>query len=383
MIIAGIATSLAGIGLGRFAYAALLPGVINHGWLSTADAGYVGAANLLGYLIGAVLANRSERLIGASALIKTSTVLITLSFLLSTWPAPVWWFTLWRFIAGVAGAFLMVAVPALVAAGLPEHLRKRGATWMFTGIGMGVVLSATAVPALIGYSLSLAWLALGLLSLIPLALTWIRWPVPEPPRHQPAGDSHASASVLLASVYAAYLLDAVGFVPHTVFWVGYLEQHRGFSTLAGGAQWATLGVGAICGPFFAGALARRVGWHRTLCTTLLIKGTGVLLPVLIPGIVAVTLSSFLVGAMIPSMVASTAGRIGELLGPARQTAAWGRATALFALGQAGAAYAMAPLYAHSGSGDLIFKIGGTALLIGGGLLLISPLLARRTSHANQ
>ncbi len=377
LIIAGIATSLAGIGLGRFAYAALLPGVISQGWLSTADAGYVGAANLLGYLVGAVLASRTERRVGASALIKGSTVLIALSFLLSTWPAPVWWFTLWRFVAGVTGAFLMVAVPALVAAGLPEHLRKRGGTWMFTGIGMGVVLSATAVPTLIGYSLSLAWLALGLLSLIPLVLTWIRWPTPAPASHHAEG-AVQSATLLLVFVYLAYLMDAIGFVPHTVFWVDYLEHHRGFSSSGGGAQWAILGVGAFCGPFFAGALARRVGWHRALVTTLLIKGSAVLLPTIFAGLAAVSLSSFLVGAMIPSMVACTAGRIGELLGAARQTAAWGRATALFAVGQAGAAYAMAPIYAHSGSGKLIFEIGGTVLLSGAILVLISPLLAPRS-----
>ncbi len=185
LIAAGIAATLAGIGVGRFAYAALLPGLINAGWLSTSDAGYVGAANLLGYLVGALLAGRAERWLGARLLINASTVLIALGFFLSTWAAPVWWFSLWRFVAGVTGAFLIVVVPSLVATRLPPHLRKHGATWIFTGIGIGVVLSATLVPALVHRGLPLAWLALGLISLVPVALAWVRWP-PVPVSHSDA-----------------------------------------------------------------------------------------------------------------------------------------------------------------------------------------------------
>ncbi len=62
--------------------------------------------------------------------------------------------------------------------------------------------------------------------------------------------------------------------------------------------------------------------------------------------------------------------------PRLATRTWGRATALFAVGQAGAAYAMAALYAHH-AGPLIFRIGGATLLAAALLLLVSGLLARR------
>lgn len=367
--------------MGRFAYAALLPGLINAGWLSTSDAGYVGAANLLGYLIGALLAGRAERWLGARVLINASTVLIALGFFVSTWDAPVWWFGLWRLIAGVTGAFLIVVVPSLVATRLPQHLRKRGATWIFTGIGIGVVLSATLVPALVHRGLPLAWLALGLISLLPVALAWVRWPRVTLAADGAGAGPRPGVAPVLWLVYLAYALDATGFVPHTVFWVDYLEHHRHLSSFAGGVQWAVLGVGAISGPFIAGALARRFGWHTAMTTALALKGCGVWLPMLVPGLAAITASSFLVGAMIPAMVASTAGLVGELAGPAGQTMAWGRATALFALSQAGAAYAMAPIYAHSDSGNLIFYIGGSALFLGVLLLLVAALLRRRRDPA--
>jgi len=103
----------------------------------------------------------------------------------------------------------------------------------------------------------------------------------------------------------------------------------------------------------------------------------VILPMLLPGLAVVTLSSFVVGAMIPAMVAGTMGRVAELVPAHLATHAWGRATALFAVGQAGAAYAMATLYAHPSGGPLIFEIGGTVLLGAALVVFCSGFLARR------
>ncbi|MFC6329668.1 YbfB/YjiJ family MFS transporter, partial [Alloalcanivorax gelatiniphagus] len=188
------------------------------------------------------------------------------------------------------------------------------------------------------------------------------------------------AGLLLLVVYLAYLMDAVGFVPHTVFWVDYLERQRGFSHWAAALQWGVFAVGAVSGPFLAGAMARRLGWHRTLITALTLKGTGVLLPMLVPGIAAVTASSFLVGAMIPTMVSGIMGRTAELVPPRLATQAWGRATALFAVGQAGAAYALAALYARPGGAPLTFEIGGATLLAAAVLVAVSGVVAHHTAR---
>ncbi len=60
-ILAGLSGSLVGIGFSRFAYAPLLPAIIAAGWFDAADAAYLGAANLAGYLAGALLAARLAR----------------------------------------------------------------------------------------------------------------------------------------------------------------------------------------------------------------------------------------------------------------------------------------------------------------------------------
>jgi len=66
-------------------------------------------------------------------------------------------------------------------------------------------------------------------------------------------------------------------------------------------------------------------------------------------LVARSLSSLIVGALVPGVVALTSGRIAELVGMNAYKPYWGRATALFALGQAAAGYAMAGYYAITGS----------------------------------
>ena len=53
---AGLAGSFVGIGLARFAYTPLIPALIAAGWFSPALAGYLGAANLGGHLVGAFAA---------------------------------------------------------------------------------------------------------------------------------------------------------------------------------------------------------------------------------------------------------------------------------------------------------------------------------------
>ena len=55
LAVAGAATLMVGMGIGRFSYAPLMPALIRSDALSVAEAGYVGAFNLAGYLVGALV----------------------------------------------------------------------------------------------------------------------------------------------------------------------------------------------------------------------------------------------------------------------------------------------------------------------------------------
>ena len=67
-LMTGIMATLAAIGIARFAYTPLLPAIIQQGWFTASQGAYLGAANLLGYFIGALAAHSlSERFAPRSA----------------------------------------------------------------------------------------------------------------------------------------------------------------------------------------------------------------------------------------------------------------------------------------------------------------------------
>ncbi|MEO9190017.1 MAG: YbfB/YjiJ family MFS transporter, partial [Acetobacteraceae bacterium] len=77
---AGLAASMVGIGLARFAYTPLIPVLIGAHWFAPAAIVYFGAANLAGYLVGALLARGLVERIPAFVLLRAMMVLASLSF---------------------------------------------------------------------------------------------------------------------------------------------------------------------------------------------------------------------------------------------------------------------------------------------------------------
>jgi hypothetical protein len=62
---AGLCASLVGLGLARFAYTPLIPALVAAKWFTPSEAVYLGAANLAGYLAGALIARDLGSRIGS------------------------------------------------------------------------------------------------------------------------------------------------------------------------------------------------------------------------------------------------------------------------------------------------------------------------------
>ncbi|WP_273544542.1 YbfB/YjiJ family MFS transporter [Vreelandella profundi] len=109
----GVMATLAGIGIARFAYTPLLPAIIQEGWFTASQGAYLGAANLLGYFIGALCAHALSERFSSRLVIGASFAAIALSFMLCAGAGSFFWFFLWRLVSGIAGAILMVVGPSL------------------------------------------------------------------------------------------------------------------------------------------------------------------------------------------------------------------------------------------------------------------------------
>ncbi|QID17348.1 YbfB/YjiJ family MFS transporter [Nitrogeniibacter mangrovi] len=364
--LAGFCASLVGIGLARFAYTPLLPAIVDAHWFDPSQAAYLGAANLAGYLIGA-LAGRPIAAGDRSAIcLRGMMILATVAFFACAQPASFIWFFVWRLLSGMAGGVLMVlAAPAVLPLVRPAR-RGLASGVIFMGVGVGIVASGTLVPLLLEQGLRDTWLGMGVISLALTAIAWNGWPsqaaVPKPHPHP----RRASGNRLLRALYVEYALNAVGWVPHMIFLVDFVAHGLGKGLQVGAEHWVLFGIGATVGPVLSGMLADTVGFGRALRTSFVLEAVAVAVPACGLNMVWLMVSSVVVGAIVTGTVPLVLGRLHELLAhhPAQQIPAWSTATIGFALCQALAAYGLTFVFSASG-GDygLLFTIGSAAIVL--------------------
>ncbi|MDP6705782.1 MAG: YbfB/YjiJ family MFS transporter [Alphaproteobacteria bacterium] len=365
---AGLSATLVGIGLARFAYTPLIPALVDAGWFSASDAAYLGAANLAGYLAGALLARTMAARASAPAVLRAMMVLATASFLASAAPLPFLWFFLWRFASGLAGGALMALAAPTVLPHIPPSRQGLAGGIIFTGVGLGIAASGTLVPLLLRLGLVETWLGLGMLSLLLTLLAWGGWPAAPAvagTAPKPVGTRRRRSPAGLKSLYVEYGLNAVGLVPHMIFLVDFVARGLGRGIDAGAEAWVLFGLGAVLGPVLLGRLADRIGFAAALRLAYTMQAAAVALLAITAGSGWLMLSSLVVGAFVPGIVVLVLGRAQALVPPdaASRTAAWSVATAAFALGQAGGAYAFSFLFAAGGGHALLFALGAAALVL--------------------
>lgn len=381
-VLAALAATLVGIGLARFAYTPLIPVLIEAEWFSAPDALYLGAANLAGYLAGALAAGPITRRMPVAGVLRAMMALATASFFASAAPLSFTWFFLWRFASGLAGGALMALAATAVLPLVPSRRHGLAGGVIFTGVGLGIAASGTLVPALLRLGLAETWLGLGLAALLLTLCTWRAWPEGEAttrPDASPRRTSRAGTPALRA-LYLEYALNAAGLVPHMVFLVDYIARGLDRGLAAGAGYWVLFGLGAMAGPMLAGRLADRVGFAPALRLAFLVQAVSVGCLALADTAIALALSSLVVGAFVPGIVPIVLGRTQELAGgePGRRRTAWALATAAFALGQAAGAYGLTFLFAAHNDYGLLFQIGAGALALA---LAVDLAVARLTPLA--
>ena len=169
-----------GIGLARFAYTPLLPAIVSAGWFPADQAAYLGAANLAGYLAGAVIGDRLTRHVSTRVAARGLMALTAVSFLCCAEPVSFAWFSLWRFVSGFTGGALMVIAAPSVLRLVPVRRRGLASGLIFTGVGLGIAASGTLTPMLLSLGLTETWLAYGLITAVATLAVWRYWPTDAP-----------------------------------------------------------------------------------------------------------------------------------------------------------------------------------------------------------
>jgi predicted MFS family arabinose efflux permease len=374
---------LIGIGLARFAYTPLLPAIIAGHWFEPSSAAYLGAANLAGYLAGALLGRPISARLSIVMTLRTMMLMATAAFFACAFPVNFLWFFVWRFVAGVAGGALMVLAAPTVLPHVPASRRGLAGGVIFMGVGAGVAASGTLVPLLLQQGLRQTWFGLGGLSLLLTIIAWVGWPRDTAPATTTAHHVLAPRRKALRALYAEYGLNAAGWVPHMIFLVDFVARGLGQGIQVGAEYWVLFGLGATFGPILAGHLADRAGFGAALRLAFLLEAIAVAIPAFGLGQAWLIVSSVVVGAFVTGTVPLMLGRIGELLPhhPAQQKAAWSMATVAFALCQAASAYALSFVFSQSGGNyRLLFSIGAIAMVAALAIDLIATVATARTTE---
>lgn len=368
--LSGLAATLVGNGIGRFAYIALMPVLIQQMWFTRTEAASLGAATLLGYLLGVPLTDRLARRVSPQFLLRTGLIMCSLSYLACAWQGGGFvWFYFWRLLAGVGGAAAMVLAPNMVLIDTPASRRGRVIGVVFSGIGLGAMASGTVVPLFLGFGLAEVWLLLGSICVLLTALTWKQWQENVPNmrskfRHNCTTGVNLSPGCVIpvGLLLVAYVLNAVGYLPHTLFWVDYIARELCQPIALAGFLWAVFGIGAAVGPFVTGSLADRFGFSKTLVAAFLLKAVGVALPLADTTGPSLFVSSILVGMFTPGIAALVSGYTMALVGVATHHRVWGLMTGCFAASQVGAGYVMVFMMTTRESYHIVFAISALALL---------------------
>lgn len=335
----GTAVSL---GVTRFAYALLLPPMRADLHWSYTLSGAMNTANAIGYLAGALLTPRLLRSVQPSRLLVTGCIvagalMAATGFLLGA-PA----LLLQRALAGVASAVLFIG-GSLLAARLGSLQPARSGLLLglyYSGTGLGIVVSALAVPALLDaagprpHAWSAAWIALGIASLACAAV--LAWPARVLRESAPAAAASASPVPFgwrrFAPALAAYFMFGVGYIGYMTFVIALLREHGGV------AAWITLfyallGLAVMASSrLWAGLLDRAQGGEAlALLSALLAVAT--LLPAVTAWWPLVLVSGVLFGAVFLSLVASTTALVRHNLPQPQWAAGISGFTIVFAIGQ--------------------------------------------------
>lgn len=295
--LAGLLALLLAMGVGRFAFTALLPQMRDEGLLDVASGGLLAASNYLGYLAGALWAafsrraDAARRLLGGLLVSVGSTLAMGLELGFPLWCGV-------RFLSGVASAVVYVYATGIVLRSLAACQAPGWSGLHYMGVGSGIVVSAllarymtVAGSALEGWRWLGVVAALGAMAVMVVLLPLGRSASPADEGTVQAG----SGGPPMGWLAAAYGLAGFGYIVNATFLPLMLRGQAGTASAALDG-WLVVGLAALPATLFWVRLSFRWGVYPALISATLIQAMGVALPVLMDGVTAAMAGAALLGA---------------------------------------------------------------------------------------
>lgn len=365
----------AAIGIGRFVYTPILPVMLTAlGW-SKADAGVVASANFIGYLVGAMLASLPFAAARPRWWLLLALLVSAVSTAAMALPSDIASFVVLRFIGGAASAFVIVCASTLVLEQLAALGRPSLSGIHFAGVGVGILISALAVSALLALRADwkMLWIGAGAFAGLAAGIAALLIPATRDraTASQPLDLPPSSRGI--GAMIVAYGLFGFGYVITATFLIAIVRFSPEVRILEPWI-WILFGLAAIPSVSVWSWLAERIGIFYAFALACTLEALGVAASVEWVTIAGVCAAAVLLGGTFMSITALgfTAAR-SLSMGRAQQTL--GRMTASFSLGQMTGPLAAGFLAERFGDFRLASLIAAAALLLAAALAIRAVSIA--------
>jgi predicted MFS family arabinose efflux permease len=360
-----------GLGIGRFAYALVLPDMRDSLHWSYSAAGFMNTINAAGYLIGALMASRLIKRYGWSAAVRWGTLACLASLATCAMSGNFVVLSLARLIAGFAAAVGFVAAGALaatIAQSRPERANFLLSLY-YAGPGLGILASGLIAPFVLqAFGPGSWWIVWWALTLLGAALTVPLLLARFESRAGIVGATQTHFSIAKVAIYlVGYFLFGAGYIAYMTFMIAYVRDAGGGAAAQAGF-WSLIGLSAFVTPWV---------WRRVLAldrgglATAIILGVnaiGAALPIFGHSTVLLAVSAIVFGVAFFAVVGSTTAFVRFNYPPEAWPTAIAAMTIAFGIGQT-----LGPLAV----GAITDALGSLsyALNVSAGLLVLGAILA--------
>lgn len=317
------------MGVGRFVYTPILPGMLREAPLTAREAGLIAAANFAGYLIGALAAATGWARAGRPLVLVVALAASALTTGAMAAVDGAAAFAAIRFVSGLASAFAFVGATAIALEALARRGRLDLQALHYAGVGCGVAASALLVTATqaAGGGWRAQWLVCAAASA--LAAVFVALAAPRDPPPPPRAEAAAARKPGFWPICVAYGLFGFGYVVTATFLVTIVREAGGQGEAL---VWLVVGVAAAPSILVWNWVAGRIGVGAAFALACLAEAAGVAASVLWQGLAGALFAAALLGGTFMGITAlglAAARRTGG--GEARRIVAV--MTASFGLGQ--------------------------------------------------
>ena len=326
-ILAGVCAIGIALGISRFFYTPLVPVLIGDGWVNVPQAGFLGGANCIGYVVSCLLVIFLPRHFGVRSVMRLGLGFALLGAVMSAFDLGFSWLVLARLIAGLSAAPLVVLTPSVLASQLPDNLKKIGAGLAFSGAGLFTLTVSLTLPFILGKQVQVGWY---FEAMIILLASLVVWPLTSRASEKPLIVSSRQfkrfaghQKKVLTGLGVAYTCGAIGMQPPTLFMTDYLHRDLGVPTAEASQIFSFIGLGFALGAGCCGILVAKYGSRLTLIATYASGVASLLIALMTKQVWLMTLSAALSGFFVLGLVAATSQRTMECVGPEHHPKIWG------------------------------------------------------------